>query len=765
MADKPLYQDSSVSTDRRVEDLLDRLTLEEKVAQLGSYGPEHLLTDGEVDHERAEELLEHGVGELTRMGGASDLPPEQVAEVTNEIQSMLEHLGPGIPAIPHEECLSGYMGKGGTTYPQAIGLASTWSPELVQEITTEIRAQLQAIGAAHALSPVLDLARDLRWGRVEETFGEDKYLAARMARGFVEGLQGDGPEDGVAATLKHFVGHGAGEGGKNRTSVDLAPRALAEHAFPFEACVETANAEAVMNAYHDIDGVPCTSSEALLTKTLREEWGFDGVVVSDYESVAFLKDEHGVASSYDDAATMALEAGLDVELPASECYPTLVEAVENGDLAEETVDTAVRRVLRTKIRKGLLDDPYVDVDAVEKVVETDEQRVLARRAARESVTLLHDDGVLPLDDAADVAVVGPKADASEGLLGDYAYLAHNLETVEAGIDIVTPLAGIEARTEGEVTHVPGCTVSGPSTDEFEDAVAAVEDADVAVAFIGARSTVEFETAPDETQTAASTSGEGRDVTDLGLPGVQAEFVRAVAEADTPLAVVVVSGKPHSLADVADAVPALAHAWLPGEEGGNGIADVLYGDHNPSGRLPVSLPKNVGQLPVHYSRKPNTMNETHVYTDSDPLYPFGHGESYTTFEYRDLALADDEIGPGDTVEASVTVENVDDVAGHEVVQVYGHDHNPLFVRPVQELVAFERVFLEPGESAAVHVSVGASQLAVRDRDLNLTVHPGTYELRVGRSASDIRASETFDVVGERKRVPRSSRRYFSETRVE
>ncbi|WP_137289459.1 glycoside hydrolase family 3 N-terminal domain-containing protein [Natronorubrum halophilum] len=748
------------------------MTLEEKAAQLGSANANKLLdNDGELDEDAVREQLSTGIGHLTRIGGEGGLSPSEAAERTNELQTYLqEETRLGIPAVPHEECLSGYMGPEGMTFPQMIGMASTWSPDLLETVTDTIRDQLAAIGTTHALSPVLDVARDLRWGRVEETFGEDPYLVAAMACGYVDGLQGDG--DGVTATLKHFAGHSAGEGGKNRSSVNLGRRELREtHMFPFEAAIRTADAESVMNAYHDIDGVPCASDEWLLTDVLRGEWGFDGTVVSDYYSVEFLRSEHGVAADEREAGVAALEAGVDVELPYTDCYGEhLVDAVEAGELAEETLDEAVRRVLSAKARNGLLDDPTVDPDAASEPFGTDEARELTTRAARESMTLLkNDDELLPLigEETDAVAVVGPKADDAQELMGDYAYPAHYPEE-EVEFEATTPLDAVRERSDEygfEVLHERGCTTTGPETDEFDAAADAAATADVALAFVGARSAVDFSDSDKEriNKPSVATSGEGCDVVDLGLPGVQRDLVERVHETGTPVVVVVVSGKPHSLEWIAREVPAVVQAWLPGERGGDGIADVLFGEHNPGGHLPVSIPRTVGQLPVHYNRKPNTANEEYVYTESAPLYPFGHGLSYTDFEYGDLSLSTDELPPAGTITANVTVENTGDTAGDDVVQLYASAENPDQARPVQELVGFERVSLEPGEAKRVSFEVDASQLAYHDRDFDLTVEEGPYEFRVGHSAADIAATAAFEVAGT-KEVPRTSRTYFTETDV-
>ncbi|WP_199174779.1 glycoside hydrolase family 3 N-terminal domain-containing protein [Halegenticoccus soli] len=774
------YRDASVPTERRVEDLLDRMTLEEKVAQLTSISPipvagfpgsdDALIDeDGALDRIRALELFENGVGHVTRVGGGGGLDPDRAAAVTVELQDLLvAETRLGIPAIPHEECLAGYMGPGGTTYPQAIGLASTWDPDLIEGMTKRIREQLLAIGTVHALSPVLDVARDPRWGRTEETFGEDPQLVAEMAGAYIRGLQGEDPREGVSATVKHFAGHGVGEGGKNRPTAHLGERKLREvHLYPFEVAVRQAGVESVMNAYHDIDGVPCAADRELLTGVLREEWGFDGPVVSDYFSVMHLITEHGVAETPREAAVRALTAGIDVELPAVDCYDRLVDAVDSGEISEAAVDTAVRRVLRQKFRKGLFETRGVDPDDAGAAFGSDVNREYARKLARESVTILKNDGLLPLSDPDSVAVVGPKADAPVGQLGDYTYPAHYPDE-ELTRHVVTPLEAFESRLgEDVVTYSEGCTTTGSTTDGFDETIAVASDSDVTVAFVGARSALAL---TDDVESRAEqpdlpTSGEGADVTDLSLPGVQNDLLEELHATGTPLVVVIVSGKPHTVTWADEHVPAVVHAWLPGEEGGHGIADVLFGDDDPGGRLPISIPKNVGQLPVYYSRRPNSRNERHVYTDSDPLYPFGHGCSYTEFAYGDLELSDREIGPAGTVTAAVTVENTGERAGSEVVQLYVSECEPSLVRPVQELKGFRRVRLDAGEAVRISFELSATMLASHDLNMTLAVEPGPFEVRVGRSAAAIETTETFDVVGNRYEIPRGGREYTTPTSVE
>jgi beta-glucosidase len=763
----PLYRDETAPTERRVEDLLSRMTVEEKAAQLGSVNADRVLEDGELDRAAAEELLADGMGHLTRIGGEGGLDPTDAARVTNELQEILGETRLGVPAIPHEECLSGYMGPKGTSFPQGIALASTWNPDIVEEITETIRGQMEAIGTAHALSPVFDVARDLRWGRVEETFGEDPYLVAQMGTSYVDGLQGTDRSEGISSTLKHFVGHGAGAGGKNRSSVDVSRRQLREvHMFPFEAGVEVSGAESVMNAYHDIDGVPCAKDEWLLTDVLRGEWGFDGTVVSDYYSIDFLKEEHDVAATQREAAVSALEAGLDVELPYTDTYETLADAVHDGELAEETLDESVERVLRMKFEKGVFDDPTVDADVAAEPFEDDAAGELAREAARQSVVVLdNDEDLLPLEGQDSVAVVGPKADDRTGMLGDYAYAAHYPEE-EYEFDASTPRSAIEERVDADVTFAEGCTATGPETDGFDEAVEATEDADVALAFVGARSAVDFSDADAEKEARPTvpTSGEGCDVTDLGLPGVQDELVAQLQATDTPVVVVLVSGKPHAIPEIAESAPAVVQSWLPGEEGGQAIVDVLFDGADSGARLPVSMPRNVGQLPVHYSRKPNTANETYVYDDGQPVYPFGHGESYAEFEYSDVELSDAAVGPAETFELSVTVTNTADRDGSEVVQFYVSAENPDLARPVQELVGFQRLDLDAGESRRVTFDVAATQLAYHDRHENLAVEAGEYELRVARASDAVEATETLTVT-DTADVPRNGRRYFTDTDVD
>lgn len=766
------YNDSKNDNNHpNIKDLISKMTVEEKVAQLGSVMTKEITEDGEYSRKKAEKVLKNGIGQITRPGGATDLSPQDTAEFINEIQKFLEEeTRLGIPAMIHEECLSGYMGAGGTVYPQAIGLASTWDPEIVERITNEIRKQLLAIGAHQALSPVLDVARDLRWGRLEETFGEDPYLVARMATSYVKGLQGPSHKEGIYATVKHFGGHSVCEGGRNHAPVNVSERELRENfLFPFEVAIRGGGAKAVMNAYHDIDGIPCASSEKLLTDILREGWNFDGIVVSDYWSIRMLAEDHYVAEDYKEAGKLALEAGLDVELPETTCYgDNLVEAVKEGLVSESTLNQAVERHLRAKADKGAFDvNRYADEENVEDVFETDEQRELAREAGRKSIVLLkNEDDLLPLPKNLDsLAVIGPNADKEKNLLGDYAYIVH-VEKEEKTIPVTTVLQGIEEKvSEGtELKYAEGCTVRGESRKGFEEAVEKAKNSDVAVVVVGGKSGLGLVEPSEMKKERAQTTGEGNDRTNLQLPGVQKDLVKRIHKTGTPVVAVLVNGRPLATKWISENVPVVVESWLPGEEGGSAVSDVLFGDYCPGGRLPVSIPKNVGQLPVHYFRRPISKERVYVFGDSDPLYPFGYGKSYTEFEYKNLKVEPEEIKPTGEFSVQVQVKNVGEYEGDEVVQLYIRDELASLTRPVKLLKGFKRVHLEPSETKTVTFTISADQLAFYDKDMNLTVEQGTFKIMIGKSSEDIQLENQLEVTGDKKDVS-NSRKYTTDVKVE
>lgn len=745
----------------KVKELISQMTLEEKIAQLNAVPIEDLLDDnGDLSQQKVSKLLSNGIGQITRVAGGLgdpakvDTSPKHAAELANAIQKYLkENTRLGIPAIVHEECLSGFMADGATIFPQAIGLASTWNPELIRSMTEVIRQQMRAVGAHQGLSPVLDVARDPRWGRVEETLGEDPYLVACMAAAYVQGLQGDDLKQGVFATLKHFAGHSFSEGGRNCAPIHIGSRELWDiFLFPFEAVVRSAHAKSVMNAYHDIDGVPCAASRELLTDILRGRWGFDGIVVSDYDAIDRLRKVHFTARDKKEAAVQALEAGIDIELPRMDCYgQPLIEAVKEGMISEATIDEAVSRVLTAKFELGLFDDIYVEVDSVSGVFDTAEQRELSRQVAQQSIVLLkNDNNILPLSKSVkSIAVIGPNADNARNMMGDYALMAHR-SFDKTAVHIVTVLEGIKGKVSDacQVLYAKGCDVVDPSTDGFAQAVDVAKKADVAVVVVGDNSGL----------FGKGTSGENNDRTDITLPGVQAELIKAVKDTGTPTIVVLVNGRAFAVKEIADMVPALIEAWYPGEEGGNAIADILFGDYNPSGRLPISLPREVGQIPINYNLKPASYLD-YLFTPTKPAFAFGHGLSYTQFEYSNLKVEPANIPTAGEVTISVDVANTGSMPGDEVVQLYVRDEVASVVRPVKELKGFKRVSLESGQKQTVTFKLHADQLAFHDRNMKLVVEPGTFKVMVGSSSENIRLTGAFEVVGAKREVM-DERRFFT-----
>ncbi len=759
------YRDSSLPVEERVRDLLRHMTPGEKVAQLGGVSPRALTEDGQLSETKAREALAHGIGHVTRVGGAAGLGPEESARMANEIQKLLvEHTRLGIPAIVHEESCAGYMARNATCFPQAIGLASTWEPGLVEAMTEVIRTQMRAVGAHQALAPVLDVARDSRWGRTEETFGEDPYLISRTGVAYVKGLQGADRRQGIVATGKHFAGYGASEGGLNWAPAHIPRREFLEvYVTPFEAAIREAKLGSIMNGYHELDGIPCGASPELLDTLLRGDLGFEGVVVSDYVTIPTLRTYHCVAATKEEAAVLALGAGLDVELPELNYYGApLREALADGRVSEELVDRALSRVLRMKFELGLFEDPFVDAAAAPVAFDTPEQRDLARRIAQKSIVLLKNDGDLPPIDRSltKLAVIGPSADDVRLLQGDYHYDAH-LELAAEGeggpspaepgsVEMVSVLEGLRGHMapETEILSARGCDVLGDSTDGFGEAEEAARQADVAVVVVGGKSGL----------AEGCTSGESVDRADLGLPGVQQALVETIVATGTPTVVVLINGRPLALPWIAEHVPAVVEAWLPGEEGGNAIADVLVGDVAPGGKLPVSLPRSVGQVPVYYGHKPSGGRSQWRgdYADLEvaPLFPFGHGLSYTHFEYANLRLSAAEVPASGAIDVSVEVTNAGPRAGEEVAQLYIHDVVASVTRPVKQLAGFQRIALDAGETRRVAFHLDASQLAFYDREMQYVVEPGEVQVLVGSSSEDIRLEGAFEITGDRRQLSRS-----------
>jgi len=768
-----LYKRSDLPAEIRARDLLSKMTLEEKMMQLGSvWGYELLDQEGRFSEERANELLRHGIGQITRPGGATNLEPAEVVKFVNQIQRYLvERTRLGVPAMIHEECLAGYMGLGATNFPQPIAMASTWDPDLVRRVACAIGSDMKKVGAHQGLAPVVDVVRDPRWGRTEESFGESPYLVARMGVAYIEGIQ----ENGVVATTKHFVAYGASEGGKNWAPSTVAFRELREvFMLPFEAAVKCANVLSVMNAYSEIDGVPCACSEELLSDVLRKEWGFKGIVVSDYFAVDVLRSYHRIAKDKGQAAKLALQAGIDVELPRIDCYCELKKLVEAGELSESALDEAVYRVLLMKFQLGLFEQPYVEACA--SLPKHDD---LALEVARKSIVLLKNDGILPLKKNTKVALVGPNAKSVRNMFGDYSYYTHiralldtanlgsinapsfNLKRLEEIVnkELQRVMSVYDAlKSEGvDVEWAEGCGVLEGDESTIREAVNLAEKCDVIVAVMGDRSGL----------TKDCTSGESRDSANLKLPGLQERLLLELAKTHKPIVLVLLTGRPYALGSVEDKVNAILEAWLPAEAGGQAIVDVLLGRVNPSGRLPISFPRSAGQIPVfHYVKPSGGRSHWHKdYVDEpiEPLYPFGHGLSYTKFEYSNFHIESKRVPTAGEIVLKVDVKNVGDREGEEVVQLYvGREYGSV-TRPVKELKGFARVHLEPGQKKTVQFKIHTDVLSYYNRRMELVVEPGVYKFMVGASSADIRFSDEVELVGEERKVP-TLRRFFSETEV-
>lgn len=762
------WQDPSRSVAERVDALLSVMTLPEKTAQLGSTWPGRQEDDEIVapaaggDPARAEDppgVFADGLGHFTRIFGTRPVSPaEGMAAVRDAQQRLLSDSRLGIPAIVHEECLTGFTTLGATTHPTAIAWAATFDPALVQRMAAAIGTDMHAVGVHQGLSPVLDVVRDHRWGRVEETLGEDPYLVAQLATAYVRGLQ----SAGVDATLKHFAGYSASRAGRNHAPVSMGPREFADVVLaPFEAAVRDGGVVSVMNSYADVDGVPAAGNGALLTDLLRGELGFDGVVVSDYFAVAFLETMHHVAGSPAAAGALALTAGIDVELPVTHAFAGLAGLVAAGELDEAVVDRAVRRVLSQKAAHGLLDadwSPVPPAMAAGTPVDLDAPagRAIARELAETSVVLLANDGTLPLAGPAAparIALVGPGADDPSVLFGCYAFANHVLgagqpghrgQRFGLGIGIEAPTVADALRAEfpeAAIEVVPGCAVQGEDTTGFAAATAAARGADLVVAVVGDRAAL----------FGHGTSGEGCDAPDLTLPGVQGALLTELLATGTPVVLVVVSGRPYALGAHTGAV-ASVQAFFPGEEGAGAIAGVLSGRVTPSGKLPVQVAAVPGSGPGTYLHSHLAGQESGSSNlDPTPLYPFGHGLSYTSFAFSDLTLSEDSVATDGSVTVGATVRNSGDRAGAEVVQLYLSDPVASVVRPVRQLVGFVRVPLAAGAAARVGFRLHADRTAFTGPALTRIVEPGEIRLAVGSSSVDLPLSASVTLTGPTRTV--------------
>jgi beta-glucosidase len=782
------WHDTSLPVAERVDLLLEQMSLEEKVAQLGSRWaandmqnaePDHAPADGETHNVAPmqdvfaasgtvplEEASRNGLGHLTRIFGSVPVTAaEGAAELIRQQHVVLGNSRLGVPALVHEECLTGFTTYGATVYPAAIAWGATFDADLVERMAAAIGRDMAAVGVHQGLSPVLDVVRDYRWGRVEETIGEDPYLVAMLGSAYVRGLQ----SAGVIATLKHFAGYSASRAARNHGPVPMGRRELMDAILPtFEAAVKLAGAGSVMNSYSDVDGVPAGADPWLLTDVLREQWGFTGTVVSDYWAVPFLATMHRVAEDTDDAGVQALTAGIDVELPDTLGFGAgLVERVRRGEVGEDLIDRAARRLLRQKVRLGLLNPDWSPEASVARAAATDlnsaENRAIALEMAERSVVLLDAGTALPLtgpDRPAlrKVAVVGPTAGDPRTFMGCYAFPNHVLPRypdLGLGIDVPNAVDALRAELPGvEVVHEPGCDIQDRDRSGFAAAVAAARDADLCVAMVGDLAGL----------FGKGTSGEGCDAEDLRLPGVQADLLAELLETGTPVVVVVVSGRPYALGDVHGRAAALVQAFMPGQEGGAAIAGVLSGRVQPSGKLPVQIPRHTGGQPGTYLQPPLGVGSDGISNlDPTPLFPFGHGASYTTFEVAGLRISDTEVPTDGEFTVSARVRNTGARPGSEVVQLYLHDAVAQVTRPVRELVGFARVALDPGSEAEVRFAVHADRTSFTGRDLERIVEPGVIEVFVGTSAGDLPLRGEVRLTGP-LRVVRGDRRLVTPVEV-
>lgn len=750
----PAYKDANLPTDARVKDLLARMTPEEKIGQLICPLGWPMYEKFSEDSVDITPLYRNFVDSLgggmlwavfradpwTRKTLENGLNPTLAAKTYNKLQKYsIEHSRLGIPIILAEEAPHGHMAIGTTVFPTSIGLASTWDPELMTEVGRVIASELRAQGGHISYGPVIDLAREPRWSRVEETYGEDVYLTSTMAAGMMHGTspKSNGYGKGVISTLKHFIAYGIPEGGHNGNPSFVGKRDLYENFLPtFKAAID-AGALSVMTSYNAIDGEPTTGNRELLTDLLRGQWGFDGFVVSDLQSVDGLANDHRIAADLQEAGEMALKAGVDVDLGAN-CFSRLKKSLDEGKISEKDLDLAAGRVLKIKFDLGLFDNPYVPEDGIQ--VRTPENIEVAHKAALESVTLLENNGILPLGKNIKVAVIGPNADNMYNQLGDYT-------APQERSNVVTMLDGIKAKIgDGNVIYAKGCAVRDNSASGIPQAVNAAMRADVVIAVVGGSSARDFKTkyidtgaaVVDEGTVSDMEAGEGFDRASLDLLGQQNTLLKVLKATGKPLVIVHIEGRPLDKNWQKENADALLTLWYPGQEGGNALADVLFGDYNPAGRLPITVPRGVGQLPVYYNKK-FPFGHDYVEMSAKGLYEFGYGLSYTSFEYSDLEIV--RIGDASAT-VSVTIANTGDYDGEEVVQLYITDVKSSTVRPRKQLRAFNRIYIPKGKSSRISFELGADAFQVYDKEMKAVVEPGDFVIGIGASSEDIRLTGTL-----------------------
>lgn len=756
------YKDKTKTAQERAVLLLGEMTLQEKIGQMlqpfGWQAFEKKEGKAVATAEFVKRIESQGVGSLygtlradpwTGVTLADGLSPKEGAELLNELQRVaVEQSRLGIPILFGEECSHGHMAIGATVFPVPMLMGSSWNVELYHKVSRAIALETRSQGGAVTYSPVLDVVRDPRWGRTEECFGEDPFLIAQFAVAAVEGLQGKSlaAADCVAATLKHFVGYGSPEGGRNAGPVRMGMRELRNvDLLPFRKAIE-AGARSVMTAYNEIDGIPCTSNEQLLDWLLRQEWGFAGLVITDCGAIDMLIDGHDVAENKAQAAAMSVKAGVDMEMSGKIYEQSLIEAFSSGLLEQADIDRAVLRILILKFELGLFDQPYVDPQLAERYIGCAQHAALAKQIAAEGTVLLKNEGgLLPLDkNNGVIALIGPNADHMYNQLGDYT-------SPQPRSNIVTVKDGLEARLgkgSGRVLYAPGCRINGDSREGFSAAIACAQQADTIVAVLGGSSARDFGEGTINLTTGASVvserawsdmdCGEGIDRTGLGLSGVQLELLQELHKLGKPIVVVYINGRPIFEPWIDEHIRAIMEAWYPGQEGGHAIADLLLGELNPSGKLTVSIPKDVGQLPVNYIGK-RSRGKRYLEMDSEARYSFGYGLSYTTFQYDAMHVAPQRMKAGGEAVVRVTVTNTGAVTGDEVVQLYISDKVSSVTRPLRELRGFQKIRLEPGESREVAFLISDEHLAFTGLDGLPIIEPGVFEVIIGTGSETYAAA--------------------------
>lgn len=755
----PSYKNPGLSVDLRVADLLSRMTLEEKVGQLlCPLGWEMYEIKGNEVYPsgKFKQLVkERNAGMLwatyradpwTKKTLSSGLNPELAAKAGNALQKyVMENTRLGIPMFLAEEAPHGHMAIGTTVFPTGIGMAASWSPELIKEVGQVIAKEIRSQGGHISYGPVLDLTRDPRWSRVEETFGEDPVLSGVLGAAMVEGLGGGDLSQKYAtiATLKHFLAYAVPEGGQNGNYASVGMRDLHQNFLPpFHKAID-AGALSVMTSYNSIDGIPCTSNHYLLTQLLRNEWKFRGFVVSDLYSIEGIHESHFVASTKENAAIQAATAGVDVDL-GGDAYTNLCHAVQSGQIDRAVIDTAVCRVLRMKFEMGLFEQPYVDPKMAARTVRNKGNIELARRMAQASITLLkNENSILPLSKKINkVAVIGPNADNRYNMLGDYT-------APQEDSNVATVLDGIISKLSPScVEYARGCAIRDTMVNEIEQAVKAACRSEVVIAVVGGSSARDFKTSYKETGAAVAEKGsvsdmecgEGFDRATLSLLGRQQELLEALKQTGKPLIVVYIEGRPLEKNWASEYADALLTAYYPGQEGGNAIADVLFGDYNPAGRLPVSVPRSVGQIPVYYNKKA-PRNHDYVEMSASPIYAFGYGLSYTAFEYSDLQVVQKA---SCSFEVSFKVKNIGKKNGEEVVQLYMRDEYASVVQPMKQLKHFERFYLKRGEEKKITFILTEDDFVLVNRELKQVVESGTFHIMIGAASDDIRLHATIKI---------------------